>query len=325
MTTLIVTMTVSPDRPRGEVQARTTVRNLEGIPRFQLLCERFGITPTYFLTYPVLLNDRATWFRDCASRGRCELGITLEPWTTPPFDANEDRLKEHTANSIPPYAVARKMASLVQRFEAAIGRSPTAHRASGYGLCGATLQALEAHGIVVDSSVAPYHDGRDVGSVDWRRSPATPYHPDRQRPAQRGASPVLEVPLTFGYDRDLPEPIARLLAESSSWLPIGHVFGTPGLSLCEFVGLAPGQYQLPEMQRLADARIRAAVPQLILEITSAFLQPGESAYSMTHGEADRNFEAIDAMFRYVIDRHHLKPAGLIEFAQGYVRPDVKPA
>ena len=71
-------------------------------------------------------------------------------------------------------------------------------------------------------------------------------------------------------------------------------------------------------------RIRAAVPHLILEVASASLQPGESAYSMSAAEATQNFEAIDAMFRYVIDRHHLKATGLIDFAREYVRPGLKP-
>ena len=320
MTTLIVTMTVGADRPRGEVQARTTVRNLDSLPRFQRLCERFGICPTYFLTYPILQHGRSDWFRRTLERGACELGISLEPWTTPPFDANEDRLTAHSANAIPPNAVARKVAALVKSFEDALGVRPTSHRAAGYGLCGATLQALEVHGVKVDSSVTPLVDGREFGSIDWRRAPATPYHPDRQRPATRGASPVLEVPLAVGYERSVPSPVARAVKQAPDWLPVDAILSNRWYSLCGFSSLTPGLFSLEEMQRLADAQIARALPQLVLELSSESLHLGESASSMTTAEVTRTFESIDGFFRYVVDRHHRPSSGLAAFAEHYVRP-----
>jgi hypothetical protein len=323
MTTLIATMTVGADRPRGEVQARTTVRNLESLPRFQRLCERFGIRPTYLLTYPILQHGRADWFRRTLERGACEVGMSLEPWTTPPFDANEDRLTAHSPNAIPPNAVVRKVATLAQSFEVVMGIPPKAHRAAGYGLCAATLQALEIHGVIVDSSVTPLLNSRPAGSVDWRFAPATPYHPDRQKPALRGSSPVLEVPLAVGFDRNLPNPVATAVQRAADWLPVDTLLSNRWYSVCGMTALAPGSFLLEDMQRLVDVQIAKGIPQLVLELTSEALHQGESATSMTTQEVTRTFESIDSIFRYVVDRHHRPSAGLITFARQYVRPGVK--
>ena len=153
----------------------------------------------YLLTYPILgdpfCDQLVVWAQD----GLCELGTCLQPWTTPPFEANEDRLSAYPPSRIPPSAVQRKLAALTERFVERTGLHPKAHRAEAFGLCSATLQALESLGYTVDSSVTPGVNGRENGSVDWRTSPPNPYHPDRQRPASRGSSPILQVPLTVNF------------------------------------------------------------------------------------------------------------------------------
>ena len=324
MTTLIVTMTVGPDRPRGEVQARTTVRNLDSVLRFQQ-----RVLPTILVSnrlisshIPCFKTDERTGSRECFRQSACELGITLEPLTTPPFDANEDRLKEHTANSIPPYAVVRKMASLVNRFEEAIGHAPIAHRVG--------IRSLRRDG--PDPGGAWCH--RRYGVAPSRMG-AKPGASIGGRAQQRHTTPTDNAQPTEAHHPSSRSPhlwlrprytgaTCQIAGRQFVMAAHNHFRERWVICLWALVGLAPGQYQLAEMQRLVDARIRAAVPHLILEVASASLQPGESAHSMSAAEATQNFEAIDAMFRYVIDRHHLKATGLIDFAREYVRPGLKP-
>ena len=64
---------------------KVTVENLRALPRFQALCDRYGMKPTYLCTYEVVRAEGFAplieWQRD----GRCEVGSHLHPWTNPPF------------------------------------------------------------------------------------------------------------------------------------------------------------------------------------------------------------------------------------------------
>ena len=62
MPSLVVTVSVAPDMPRGEIQARTRLRNLEGVARLQRLCDRFGVQPSWLLAWPVITAPAASIF-----------------------------------------------------------------------------------------------------------------------------------------------------------------------------------------------------------------------------------------------------------------------
>src|SRR3954451_5461176 len=59
------------------------VTNIRQLPRFQQLCSRYGIKPTYFTDLAVLENDesRATLCGIAADKG-VEIGMHIHPWNT---------------------------------------------------------------------------------------------------------------------------------------------------------------------------------------------------------------------------------------------------
>ena len=73
---LVISVTVEPDMPRGQVQARTSLRNLDGVPRLHRLCERFGVPPTYLVTFPVANRSDSGPIDEILKRGRCEVGAS---------------------------------------------------------------------------------------------------------------------------------------------------------------------------------------------------------------------------------------------------------
>jgi hypothetical protein len=84
-------------------------------------------------------------------------------------------------------------------FAAAHG-APASVRMGGLFHDDRTMAMLDALGVRFDSSALPGREKTDRGwRVDWRRAPATPYHPDRGDYQRPGADPlrVLEVPLSM--------------------------------------------------------------------------------------------------------------------------------
>ena len=100
--TLIVTVDTEEEGLwTGEYPANgNTVENTRGIPRFQALCDQFGIRPTYLVDTPVVEDDRSVeLLSEIQQSGRCEIGAHLHPWCTPPFSL--EGLEKGVGNLLP--------------------------------------------------------------------------------------------------------------------------------------------------------------------------------------------------------------------------------
>src|SRR5659263_91003 len=63
-----------------------TVENIKFVPRFQNLCEKYKIKPTYLVTSEVCDDGFAKEiFSDYWQKETAEIGSHLHLWTTPPF------------------------------------------------------------------------------------------------------------------------------------------------------------------------------------------------------------------------------------------------
>ena len=51
---LIVSLDVEEDMPRWVPERDVTVRNVQGLIRFQDLCRQYRVKPTYLVDYPVI-------------------------------------------------------------------------------------------------------------------------------------------------------------------------------------------------------------------------------------------------------------------------------
>ena len=56
------------------------------LPRFQALCEHYGLKPTYLTNYEMATRDKFVEFgRDAIRRGTAEIGMHLHAWNSPPL------------------------------------------------------------------------------------------------------------------------------------------------------------------------------------------------------------------------------------------------
>ena len=321
MVSLLVTIDVESDMPRWKVEPETTLRNLQGIPRFQKMCDRLGVRPTYLITYPVATRPEGEIFSALHTEGRCEIGAHLHPWTSPPFTPNEDRLSAIHPSRLSDSAAFAKLACLTEAIEARFGLSPRSYRAGRFGLNGAGLQMLERLGYTVDTSATPFKSWLEEDGIDWRDAPEIPYFPDRQRPHFRGASPVLEVPVSIGWDRPLPERIARALVHAPPSLHLIGLLDNPWYPLTRVRWLYPSASKGDEMCHLAQVLVERGVPMLNVFFHSSEIWPGESIYCRTEEDVDRYLETLERFFNHAI--HHLGavPRTLTEFRAHYLDED----
>jgi hypothetical protein len=77
--------TEADDQWTAAGRMRLTVDNVHELKHLQALCDRYGVRPTYLVTYEMAASDRAKKvLRELASTGRAEIATHHHPWSTPP-------------------------------------------------------------------------------------------------------------------------------------------------------------------------------------------------------------------------------------------------
>lgn len=138
-----------------------SVENLRAVPRFQELCDKYGIKTTYLVTSEVCEDSFAREiFCDYIENDQAEIGAHLHPWTTPPFH-NSDGYRYNDshhafANELPVDLLANKLRYLTDQIGTAFGKRPTSYRSGRYGFSEKVARLLVANDYLVDSSVTPY-------------------------------------------------------------------------------------------------------------------------------------------------------------------------
>jgi len=152
-----------------------TVENTRGIERFQKLCDRYGVRPTYLVDAPVVQDERSVvLLREINDDGRCEIGAHLHPWCNPPFEEELNERNSYLCN-LPKSLQRAKIEWLTQTIEELFGQRPTSFRAGRYGLDIRGARILAELGYLVDSSVIPFSDFRADGGPDFSDAPWWPY------------------------------------------------------------------------------------------------------------------------------------------------------
>lgn len=189
---LIVTVDVEADN-QWEPKDSVTIENVFALPRFQALCEKYNIVPTYFTTYEVAADAYASaMLKGWQDAGKAEVGAHLHPWTTPPFSAEEKG--PSFPSELADDSLREKFIALTDVIGQSIGRRPTSYRAGRWGFDLRQAALLAEFGYVVDSSITP--------SLSWRKTEGLHGGPGGPDFSREQAAPhmlnkaILEVPMT---------------------------------------------------------------------------------------------------------------------------------
>ncbi len=323
---VIVTIDTEADDQWDRSRTELSLDNLECIPRFQDLCDRFGQTPTYLCTSEVVEDPRFDALRGYQEAGRAEIGAHLHPWTTPPPNDHSHAGLGHDApgtypSELEPAIFAEKLRLLTDRIEARAGWRPRSYRAGRWGFSAEHIPILISLGFLVDCSVTPLVSWERVpgarrGGPDFRRARPAPYFLDPNDVCRAGDSPLLEVPVTilFAAGAARSERLQRLYSR--------HRRKLPARAMNRLLRLEP-QWFRPYPRMSAKQLISvfelardAGLPAVEMMFHSSELMPGGSPYNPDEAAIELLFEKLETVFAR-LQANGCRGRTITEFARDY--------
>lgn len=296
---------------------RIAVSNIAAVPRFQQLCDDFGIVPTYLVNSPVVESAAAlAVLAPVHDSGRCEIGAHIHPWNTPPVSSHYDAHSSYLCN-LPGAEQADKLATVTTQIERAFGVRPRSFRAGRYGLDVHGARLLTELGYLVDSSVCPFTDYSADGGPDFRGAPYRPYWVGESllRPGPPGG--LLEVPVSFGFNRRHFELAARVHGGlQHAWLRRLRATGIlDRLGLLQKIKFSPEKADATRLVALAESYARNRTPCMVLMFHSSSLMPGQTPYVRSMDDLERFLDNLRKTFAHCLGTLGMRPATLTGFAQ----------
>lgn len=233
------------------------------------------------------MDDRwVAYSKQKALEGKCEIGMHLHAWNTPPEYTLENHfggnpyITEYPAE-IMDQKVETMMTLLQQRYEMPV----ISHRSGRWATNADYFDALARHGIRVDCSVTPELDLSKISGCsqncgnDYRKAPKGIYkiHPE-----------ILEVPMTTRRIRhattgSVKHRLKTLLKGDDLWL-------------------RPIRQNVESMIKLTQRVIQDDNGEYLeFMIHSSELMPGGSPYCKTEEAVEKLYRTMDQYFSYVTD------------------------
>jgi hypothetical protein len=279
------------------------IASMEPFKLTQKIFDTYGVTPSYFLTYPVVADAEACRvLRHYYTAGKCEIGAQLHPWVTPPFD---EVVNAH--NSFPGNLSAEsereKLTVLTELIAERVGVRPTIYRAGRYGIGPNTAEILKQLGYKIDSSVVPEHGFSGEGGPDFFEFSSVPFWlgPGRE---------LLEIPITSSYLGVLATCNSRVLRAFFSEQERHRVARSAAarLRIAERMRLTPEGTNFKEARRLVKTLLRKGSRVFTLSYHSPSLIPGATPYVRNLADRDRLLHWLESFYDFFFAEMGGQPA-----------------
>lgn len=301
----LITIDVEEDNAWAR-RADVRTENAKAMPRFQELCDTFGLKPTYLTNYPMAKSPAFREFgRDVLRRGRGEIGMHLHAWNTPP----EHRLTDNDPANHPylieyPEPVIRAMVgTMTDVLTEAFGERPVSHRAGRWAFNATYARVLLEYGYKIDCSVTPHVSWRGHmgdpggrGGSDYTEFPKKAYFVDLEEISRPGPSGLLEVPMTIMRSRNRLANMLRTRFAPGS-LPRRAVEKlSPELNW-----FRPNGTNLKQLRAVLARAVKEDRGYVELMLHSSELMPGGSPKSRTNDDMDRLYSELRELYSLAVD------------------------
>jgi len=279
-----------------------TTKNAGYLPRFQALCERHGLRPSYLVNWEMAQCPVFREFgRDVVARRAGEIGMHLHAWNNPPLVplSADDDFHHPFLIEYPVDQMRDKIAVLTAELERAFQVKMLSHRAGRFMLDETYAQLLADAGYRVDCSVTPHVSWTSKpgapggkGGVDYSQFPEAAYFVDLQHIRQAGDSSLLEVPVTIVPQR-YPAIVERVRARVrgiSVLRRIMHRLFPPQ------VWLRPNGRNRRRLLTLLAGAGRDGRDHVEFMLHSSELMPGGSPTFRSAAEIEALYGDLDALF-----------------------------
>lgn len=251
-----------------------TTQNAQCLPRFQQLCERRGLKPTWLTNYEMAECAFFCEFgRDVVERGAAEIGMHLHAWNSPPI-TDRDSIHQAYLIEYPESVMRDKVKFMTVLLEERFDCKMLSHRAGRWAFDSRYARLLVENGYRVDCSVTPHvswskSPGAPHGSggTDYTTYPAHPYFMDLDRIDREGNSSLLEIPVSI-----VAEPNGR-----TSWL-------------------RPDGQNRDSMLAILDRALRERWPCVEFMLHSSELMAGGSPTFQTRRDVEALYDDLDVLF-----------------------------
>jgi hypothetical protein len=282
-----------------------TVENIKFVPRFQKLCEKYLIKPTYLVTSEVCEDAFARkFFSDLVLRDKAEIGTHLHSWTTPPF-LNRDGFRYNDPNhafatEVPEELLIDKVRNITNQIESAFGKRPLSYRSGRFGFDENLARILADNSYLIDSSVTPYcswtenkglSDGK--GGPDFLESTPFPYRYNFENNSLLEI-PVTILPTSFPFNRynKLAVSYFRNVDKSIMLKVLRKLFYRN-----QPIWLRPNSWMnIHLFNNLLDEAARIKLPYLVMMFHSSELMPGCSIYRPDEDSIERLYGLLELFF-----------------------------
>ncbi len=306
---------------------KVTTGNIRHIPRFQSLCDRYGLRPTYLCTHEVAADPACREvLGPLQESGRAEIGAHLHPWTTPPYGDQEGPPGRHQAfpHELSDDLFGRKLACLTETVAGGFGRTPRSYRAGRFGFAPRHAGILSGLGYRVDCSVAPYMsyahmrglpDG--AGGPDFRDAGPAPWMIRTAGGTDAAPGGLLEVPVTILFPR---RPFLRSRRLQRWWVQRPRSLIRRGLNR---LGFGP-RWMRPwpssdgrDLIAVYSAAARLGLPCVEMMFHSSELMPGGSPLFPDAASVERLYRALETVFAHAVSAG-ARGATLTAFAEEWM-------
>jgi hypothetical protein len=289
--------TEADDQWTLEGRKRLSVENARALPRLQALCDSHGVRPSYLVTHEMATREPSrSILRDLFATGRCEIGAHLHPWSSPPY--REEDLVGRYPSQLDDSQLEAQLVELTSAIETSLGVRPVSYRAGRHGFDSRSLAILERLQYRVDTSVDPLFNETRKGGPSFAGAPVSPYWPDHANVRAKGASRVLEIPVSSATSPALPKTLERLFTSLPA-IPWRGYLKRLGLRA---IWLRPSYSTIEDARGLASALVARGVPTLNMLFHSSELVPLGSPYNRTDADVDRFFERLESVFEHIMKR-----------------------
>lgn len=305
---VIFTVDTESDNQWGINNYQTT-ENAKYIPRFQTMCENYGIIPVYLVDYS-MSNSKflVDYLNTKLSQKKCEVGCHIHAWDTPPshkYDLSEKG--RPYLNEYPTEIKIEKISNITKHLRERFDSPIVSHRAGRWAMDDDYFQILNSFGYMTDCSFTP--------GINWDRQigyemGGSDYSAYRCEPIAIPDTDILEVPMTiaklhcFTWDKK-----TTITANTKRF--IKSILGRN-------IWLRPALNSEYEMERLIEHSVKSKMQYIEFMIHSSELMPSGSPYFKNTSDIDVLYEVLEKVFRFIAEIG-FKGISLNDFQERYRR------
>ncbi|MEZ3501042.1 deacetylase [Pantoea sp. KPR_PJ] len=296
-----------------------TTRNTAFLPRFQSLCERYSLKPTWLTNYEMAVDPAYVEFaRDVIARNQGEVGMHLHAWNSPPEAplTDDDWRWQPYLIEYPDDVLRAKVAFMTQLLEETFQTKMRSHRAGRWAFDERYAAALTELGYLVDCSVTPRVNWRfnrgapqGNGGTDYTHFPRNAYFIDPADISRPGRSPLLEVPMSIQYKYS---PLMSAFKQG--------MYKLRGKQRSPAVyWLRPSGGNVASMKRVIEQSLAEGQDYVEFMLHSSEFMPDGSPTFKNEQDIERLYEDLDALFSWVSPR--FKGRTLTEYHASFTQGD----